>query len=105
MAELPQVGGSVSDPVPKPSPGAIASAEELLRRLKTGELAGFVAVATGPDDLAGIHRGGRLDPTTTVCMLEHLKLLVLRDWTEGFEDSDGAPSLGVVEDSPDPEAT
>ena len=87
----------------EPNPRAIAQAEGMLRKLRTGELSGFVAVATNQDDLSGIIMGGRINFTSTACLLELLRAKVLDYWAQiTFQDDDGLPNLDVVPDDPDP---
>ncbi len=77
---------------------AIERAELLLRRLRTGEITGFVAVTTDTEDSCGMVLGGRVNLTQTVCLLEHLKLLCLGKWMERFTDDDGSPAMGTLTD-------
>lgn len=84
----------------KPNQKAIAAAERLLQHLRTGEMSGFIAIATDEDDVASTHAAGRMNLTQTVCLLEDMKIRILGEWMENFTTRNG-PALEVM--SKDPE--
>lgn len=84
----------------KPNQKAIEVAERLLRLLRTGEMSGFIAIATDEDDVASTHAGGRMNLTQTVCLLEDMKLRILGEWMENFTTSNG-PVLEVMSKGPE----
>ncbi len=86
----------------EPNTRAVEQAELLLRRLRTGELSGFVAVATDADDISSWVMGGRINFTQTVCLLEDMKLRCLNEWCTHFFKDDEQPIFEVVS-SPEPE--
>lgn len=85
--------------MPAPNAKAIETAEEILRKLRTGELTGFVAVATDDDDLSACFLAGHVNLTSTVCLLEEMKLRALSEWMERFESGKG-PDLGLLTQLP-----
>ena len=89
----------------KPNQKAIASAEELLRRLRTGELTGFVAIATNEDDLSSYSMAGRINLTQTVCLLEDMKIRALDTWVQRFSTTRSTMTLvdidGNIEEDKD----
>ena len=84
-----------------PNPKAIQEGEKLLRRLRTWQLSGFVAVATDEHDVASYSLAGRLNLTQSVCLLEHLRLLCLAEWTELAFSTVSGPMIEVVDETGD----
>ncbi len=82
-----------------PNKKAIAQAEHLLRKLRTGELSGFIAVATDEDDASSYIMGGRLNFTQAVCLLEDMKLVCLSEWKRAFFRDDDGPVFEVIPSS------
>lgn len=90
----PEPAGGPADALGNPA--AIGCAEDLLRRTRTGELVGVIAVATGPDDLAHVTRGGHVNLTQTAVLLEHERLRCVDVFMGRFVDADDHGSLHVV---------
>ncbi len=88
----------MSKPDPENLAIAIERAEGVVRRLRTGEIGGFVMAATGPDETCFTIIGGQVSLTQTVCLLEHLKAVTLEAWMERFTDDDGPTGLIVADD-------
>ncbi len=80
---------------------AIERAELLVRRLRTGDVTGFIAIATDDTDRCFAVMGGHVNLTQSVCLLEHQKLVALNAWIERFDDDEGGPTIGPA----DPEGT
>lgn len=88
--------------MPAPNQDAIAEAEHLLRRLRTGELTGFVAVAT--DDVvdaqgvAMTFADGTINLLQAAGMLRELSQRHHDAWVEAFDPVGDKPMLTVPDD-------
>ncbi len=78
---------------------AIERAESLLRRVRTGEIAGFAVCAVQADGGSALLHAGIFEVPTMVGLLEAKKLQIMQTYMPHFEEHRGGGQIRPVPDS------